>query len=132
MHKGIVGAFFLAFGLAIGCGGGGGGSGQTTSGGEDAYAGPIASTDVALGQQRYEARCASCHGGGTGPELQNIGWDPARLRRQIREGSGQMPAISEARLSNDEMEAVLAYLQTIGAVSDAGAQPAAGGTTTTP
>src|SRR5262245_35890352 len=100
MHKGMVGAVFFAFGLVVACGGGGGGGAGGTSGGEDAYAGPIASTDVALGQQRYEARCASCHGGGTGPELANIGWDAARVRRQIREGSSRMPAISEARLSN--------------------------------
>ncbi len=110
------------------CGGGGGGSsgggeggGGGTSGGETSYAGPIGSTDVALGQQRYDSRCGNaCHNSGGGPALANIGWTPERTRRQIREGSGGMSAIGPSRLSNEDMEAVLAYLASIGAVVDEG------------
>lgn len=113
----------LALALATGCGssGGdttGGGGGDTTSGGE--YAGAIRSTDTALGEERYGARCAPCHEN-TAPQLASIGWTPERMRQQIREGSGAMNAIPVSRLSDDEMEAVLAYLQTIGAIEGGGA-----------
>lgn len=121
----------LALALTVGCGGGGGsggegggGAGGGTSGGE--YAGPIASTDTAHGQERYAARCGTCHESGSAPDLANIGWTPEQLRRQIREGSGGMNAIPPARLSDEDMEAVLAYLVTTGAAaSEGGAAPAA-------
>ena len=105
----------LGLALAVGCGGGGAGEagGEATTGGE--YAGGITSTDVELGQAKYQSRCASCHEG-EGPQLAGIHWTPERMRRQIREGSGQMAGIPEHRLSADEMEAVIAYLNTIGAV----------------
>jgi mono/diheme cytochrome c family protein len=125
----------LSLGL-VGCGGGGGGGGASgggagSSGGEVSYAGPIASTDVALGQQRYDSRCGnSCHNSGGGPALANIGWTAERTRRQIREGSGGMAPIGASRLSNEDMEAVLAYLVTIGAVVDEGAGGAAPAETT--
>lgn len=106
------------------CGGGGGGAAASggTAGGESAYAGPVGSTDVAHGQARYDAVCASCHNNGA-PPLANIGWTPERTRQQIREGSGQMPAINEHRLSAADMEAVLAYLQSIGGVTGGSAEP---------
>lgn len=115
---------------AVGCGGGGGGGGEGggggTAGGESQYAGPLRSTDVALGQEKYQSRCASCHESGA-PQLANIQWTVERMRRQIREGSGQMPAIPAHRLNDDEMEAVIAYLQTIGGVEGGGEQPASEG-----
>jgi mono/diheme cytochrome c family protein len=125
----IQGPFVKALGIGAvlaltACGGGGGGGtggGETTTGGESAYAGPIGSTDTAHGEARFNAVCASCHNNGA-PQLANIGWTPEHMRQQIREGSAQMPAIHEARLSAPDMEAVLAYLQTIGAI--AGAAPA--------
>jgi hypothetical protein len=126
----------LSLGL-VGCGGGGGGGGTSgggggTSGGETSYAGPIASTDVALGQQKYDSRCGNaCHNSGGGPPLANIGWTAERTRRQIREGSSGMAPIGVSRLSNEDMEAVLAYMVTIGAVVDdaaGGAAPAGGET----
>jgi len=126
MRKGIA-ISMLGAALAAGCGGGGGagggGGGAATSGGESAYAGPIGSTDVALGQQRYEAVCAGCHTSGA-PQLENIGWSAEHMRRQIREGEGSMPPIRESRLSAADMESVLAYLQSIGAVAADGATPA--------
>lgn len=108
----------------VGCGGGGGSAaegegGSASAGGESSYAGPIRSQDIALGQQRYESRCGNaCHDSGGGPPLANIGWTAERTRRQIREGSGGMSPIPPSRLSDDDMEAVLAYLVTIGAVTE--------------
>jgi len=123
----IVRVLGVGLGLAMAaCGGGGGGTTTTdtttTTGGETSaqYAGPIGSTDVAQGEARYNAVCASCHNNGA-PAIANIGWTTDHLRQQIREGSANMPAIHAARLSDADMEAVLAYLQTIGAVAGDGA-----------
>lgn len=121
----FLGAAALSLALTA-CGGGGGGGGSEStgggggsSGGEASYAGPIGSTDVALGQQRYDSRCGNaCHSSGGGPPLANIGWTAERTRRQIREGSGGMSAIGPSRLTNEDMEAVLAYMVTIGAVTE--------------
>ena len=112
---------------ACGGSGSGGGTTTTTTGGETSYAGPIASTDTAQGEARFNGVCASCHNNGA-PQLANIAWTAEHMRQQIREGSAQMPAIHEARLSGPDMEAVLAYLQTIGAIGADAASPA----TTTP
>lgn len=115
--------------VAAACGSGGttaSGDGTDTTGGDTSsqYAGPIGSTDVTQGEARYNAVCASCHNNGA-PPVANIGWTEAHLRRQIREGSANMPAIHVARLSDADMEAVLAYMNTIGAVGDGTATPAA-------
>lgn len=114
------GLVLLGAAMLGGCGGGssggsGGGGGGETTGGEASYAGPVASTDVAHGESRYNAVCASCHNNGA-PAVANLGWTAEAMRRQIREGSGEMPAIREARLPAEDMEALLAYLQSIGGV----------------
>jgi mono/diheme cytochrome c family protein len=87
-----------------------------SSGGEVSYAGPIQSTDLALGERKFNSRCNGCHAGG--PTLNGIGWTAERLRRQIREGSGGMNAIPASALSDSDMEAVLAYMVTIGGAVD--------------
>lgn len=115
----------LALGLGlVACGGGGGGSeapsGGESSGGENAgYAGPITSTDVAHGKELFSTHCDDCHPGGeedVGPSLIATPHTPARIRQQIREGSGKMRPFSEKRLSNEDVEAILAYLASINAV----------------
>lgn len=99
------------------CGGGQSTGGTTAEGGE--YAGPIASTDVAAGETAYNSKCGGCHAsGGTAPAIADIGWTPAHMRQQIREGSGGMPAIGPSRLSDEDMESMLAYLVTINAVAE--------------
>lgn len=115
---------------AVGCGGSSAGAetvdGEGTSGGDSAqYEGPIASTDVERGTERFETFCGGCHPGGqedVGPSLIADPHSAARLRQQIREGSAQMRPFPSSRLSDADMEAVLAYLATIGAVE--GAAPA--------
>ena len=109
--------------LAVGCGGGGGSEtpeGESSSGGEAAaYEGPIASTDAAHGKEVFANFCDDCHpdgGSDVGPSLIEHPHAPARIRQQIREGSGKMRPFSEKRLSNEDMEAILAYLSSINAV----------------
>lgn len=108
--------------IAVGCGGGAASGGQSEaggggSGGEASYAGPIGSTDVAHGQERYQAVCAPCHED-TAPRLANLGWPAARVRRQIREGNDEMRPVRVSRLSDADMEAVLAYLQSVHGVTE--------------
>jgi mono/diheme cytochrome c family protein len=97
--------------------------GEESSGGEadggGAYEGPITSTDVAHGKEVFDTHCEDCHPGGeedVGPSLIADPHTPAALRKQIREGSGKMRPFSEKRISGEDLEALLAYLQTINAV----------------
>lgn len=117
----------LAGAAMMGCGGGGGDDHT-----EDAhevsaqYAGEIGSADVAHGEEVYGQVCGVCHNGGA-PNLENLGWDAGHMRQQVREGEDRMPPISAARVSDEDLEAVLAYLTTIGAVTGelpGGAAPA--------
>lgn len=108
---------------AIGCGGGGGASepeSESSAGGESSgYEGPIGSTDVAHGKEVFASFCDDCHPDGgedVGPSLIEHPHEPAKLRQQIREGSGKMRPFSEKRLSNEDMESLLAYLASINAV----------------
>jgi hypothetical protein len=115
--------------LAIGCGSGSSseepeGEGGETTGGEEGgsggdYEGPITSTEVDRGKDLFSTHCDDCHPGGeedVGPSLIADPHSPADLRKQIREGSGKMRPFPEKRLSNEELEAVLAYLASINAV----------------
>jgi mono/diheme cytochrome c family protein len=107
---------------ALGCGGGGKAeepAGEATSGGESEYAGPIASTDAAHGKEVFDNFCGDCHpdgGSDVGPSLIATPHTPAKIRQQIREGGGKMRPFSEARLSKDDMEAILAWLASVNAV----------------
>jgi len=94
--------------------------GEAEGGGEGgAYEGPITSTDVAHGKEVFDTHCEDCHPGGeedVGPSLIADPHTPAKLRQQVREGSGRMRPFSAKRLSDEDLEALLAYLQTINAV----------------
>lgn len=124
MQRRMAAILVLAF--MMGCGGGAAGSeaGEATTGGESPYAGALRSTDTALGESKYQSRCASCHENGA-PAVANLHWTVERMRQQIREGSGQMPPIPEHRLSADEMDALIAYLGTVGGVDIEGQAPVA-------
>ena len=112
----------VLLGAASGCGGGGGGGGDGTTGGEDLsqYEGAIASSDTAHGQEVYDNLCMACHAGGA-PALEGLNWSPAQMRRQVREGSGTMQPMPANRISDEDLEALLAYMVTNGGVAgDAG------------
>ena len=109
--------------VAMGCGGGGAAEpeGESSSGGEAsaAYEGPIASTDAAHGKEVFANFCDDCHpdgGSDVGPSLIEHPHSPARIRQQVREGSGKMRPFSEKRLSNEDMESLLAWLASVNAV----------------
>ncbi len=119
---------FATLCLAItitGCGGGGGeeggeGGGGSTSGGEvpAEYQGPIADTaDAAAGAESYDQVCAACHPTDA-PDLAGIAWSAGAVRRQVREGADGMPPFSASRLSDADLENILAHMKTIGAIAD--------------
>ena len=114
-----------AMAMLLGCGGSSGGAeepaGEETSTGGDVaqYQGAIASTDVDGGKELFDTHCGDCHPDGdedVGPSLIDHAHSPAAFRQQIREGSGRMRPFAESRLSDDQMEAILAYLATLGAL----------------
>jgi mono/diheme cytochrome c family protein len=123
-----VGVVFLLSSLMVGCGGAPEEAAGTepTTGGEltPSYAGPVTSTDVEAGQAVYEQHCNGCHPGGErgyGPAVTGINWDPAQMRHQIREGEGRMPGFGPDQISDESLEALLAYLQTNGSVAQTAA-----------
>ena len=114
---------FASLALAlIGCSGGSSAeepSGESSSGGEATYAGPITSTDAEHGKEVFANFCDDCHPDGgedVGPSLIANPHTPAKIRQQIREGGGKMRPFSEQRLSNDDMESLLAWLASVNAV----------------
>jgi mono/diheme cytochrome c family protein len=106
------------------CGGGKGSeaaSGEATSGGEGSaeYAGPVTSTDVAHGKEVFDDLCGDCHPDGgedAGPSLIATPHTASKLRQQVREGSGKMRPFPEKRLKKDDLEAIVAWLQSVNAV----------------
>ncbi len=96
----------------------GGGSGETTDSDDlAAYEGPIVSQDTEAGKTAFEDTCSACHSETENP-IANLGWSAAKVRKQIREGDDEMPAIPASRLSDEDMEHVLAFLATMGTVSN--------------
>jgi len=109
----------LTLGIAACGGGSASATGDGTTPAAAQYEGPLTSTDVASGETHYNQYCAGCHPGGeagAGPLINNIAWTPAKMREQIREGEGTMPPVPESKLDAAGLEALLAYLQTMGAV----------------
>lgn len=106
--------------LATACGGSETPEGAETEGGDVAqYEGAIASADVEQGAEQFALFCDDCHPDGeedVGPSLIANPTTPAMMRKQIREGSGKMRPIPAKRLSDEDMEAVLAYLASINAI----------------
>ena len=116
----VVMTMALLFTAVAGCGGGTSDGAGSDSVAVD-YGGPIASNDVGRGEQVFNQICQSCHEGDA-PALAGLGWAVPAMRHQIREGSGRMPALRASRLTDPDMEALLAFLATNGCVND-GAEP---------
>lgn len=79
---------------------------------------PMAKTaPVGLGKAAFASNCASCHGekaeGGFGPDLRGLHLPDAALTAIIAKGvSGKMPAFG-ARLSDEKIKSLVAYVQSI-------------------
>jgi quinoprotein glucose dehydrogenase len=69
------------------------------------------------GQAAYEQMCASCHGamgrGDAGPRLVPFTRETADLLGIVRQGSGQMPPLSERALTDDTLRQIAEYLRSL-------------------
>jgi mono/diheme cytochrome c family protein len=73
--------------------------------------------DAARGRTAFARVCGRCHedGESDGP-APNRNLEEARMRTIVRQGSGRMRAIPTSRLSDGDLDAVIAYLRTTHAV----------------
>ncbi|MFZ1866114.1 MAG: cytochrome c [Polyangiales bacterium] len=96
--------------IAYGC------SGGTTAYSLEDFEYPLESTDVATGQDVYAEYCEGCHPGGEkgdGPKIADLELPPAKTRWQVRSGGKDMPAFGPDKISNADLEALLAYTATL-------------------
>ena len=104
--------------IAFGCSGSGSGGG-TTAYTVEQFEFPLTSTDVEGGKEVYAVFCEGCHPGaggkGDGPEIVDEGHSPAKMRWQVRAGADDMPAFGPDKISDADLEALLAYTETFGA-----------------
>lgn len=72
---------------------------------------------IARGRAAHQRVCARCHedGDSDGPH-RNGNWAEARMRTQIRQGNSQMRPIPVSRLSDADLDALIAYYRSIRAV----------------
>jgi mono/diheme cytochrome c family protein len=71
---------------------------------------------IALGQRVFAANCDQCHPGGSGgegPALNNRFLPGAFISLQVRSGLGAMPPFDQTQISDKELDAVIAYLQSL-------------------
>lgn len=78
---------------------------------------PGTSDLASQGQQLLESKgCVACHGpkgeGGVGPAL--AGFNEAQVSKQVRTPRGAMPAFPPDRLSDEELKALAAFIETLG------------------
>ena len=85
----------------------------------EAYDFPIGSTDVARGQEVFVEFCEGCHPGGQegdGPKIAGLSESASQLRFKVRAGGDDMPAFEPSKISDADLEALVAYSVTIGTV----------------
>jgi mono/diheme cytochrome c family protein len=79
-----------------------------------AASGPVQLGDQYRGETVYQGSCAGCHGangsGGVGPKLQGLAVTIARVKAQIDNGGGTMPA---GIVKGGDEKDVLAYVATL-------------------
>lgn len=98
-------ALVLVMSIALaGCGGGGGGQ-PAASGG-----------NVQAGQAVFQQNCNGCHPGGaqgTGPNLKGRNLAAGQIKNQVRNGKGAMPAFPANRISDQQLNDLVAYVQSL-------------------
>lgn len=69
---------------------------------------------LVAGHRAFDRWCGPCHpggAGGLGPALNDKPLPAALVRTQVRAGLGAMPAFSEADLSDERLDALLAWVK---------------------
>jgi mono/diheme cytochrome c family protein len=87
----------------------------------------VISAESDRGKAEFERICSGCHGkegiGEVGPRLVPFTKSNRELLAIVREGSGQMPAISVTDISDENVAAVAEYLRQLTVASQRGAWP---------
>jgi mono/diheme cytochrome c family protein len=69
------------------------------------------------GKVAFERVCSMCHGedakGDQGPNLLPMTLEYDELLSKVRQGGGEMPAISKTKITDDEVKQVLDYLKSL-------------------
>ncbi|MGB8221987.1 MAG: cytochrome c [Polyangiales bacterium] len=107
----VVGMFAIAYGCSSGAG--------TTAYSLEDFEFPLESTNVANGTEVYAEFCEGCHPGGEegdGPKISDAALSPAKVRWQVRVGGKDMPAFGADKISDANLEDLLAYTATLGTV----------------
>jgi mono/diheme cytochrome c family protein len=69
------------------------------------------------GKVAFVRVCAMCHGedakGDQGPSLVPMTMEYDELLAKVRQGGGEMPAISKTKITDDEVKQVLEYLKSL-------------------
>ena len=116
----LVGLCVVAFAVAYGCSSSGSSSGGSTAYTLEQFQFPLTSTDVQGGEEVYAVFCEGCHPGagnaGDGPRIAGEMYPPAKFRWQVRAGASDMPAYGPDKISDQELESLLAYCATFKAV----------------
>lgn len=76
----------------------------------------IDTPELEKGQQVFMRYCNQCHPGGTGgvgPALNNKPLPGFFIRMQVRHGLGVMPGFTEDRISDEELDALVAYVKAL-------------------
>lgn len=74
----------------------------------------LATPQLILGRQIFDRNCHQCHpggAGGLGPSLNDKPLPGFLIAYQVRQGLGAMPAFSEERLTDGELDALVGYLE---------------------
>lgn len=85
----------------------------------EAYDFPIGSTDIDQGSEVFAEFCEGCHPGGDegdGPKIAGIAASASQMRFKVRNGGDDMPAFDSSKISDGDLEALMAYTVTLGAV----------------
>ncbi|HLU66245.1 MAG TPA: cytochrome c [Kofleriaceae bacterium] len=72
-----------------------------------------AAVEERRGERLFFRFCYQCHpggGGGLGPSINDKPLPHALIRAQIRRGLGEMPAFPDQVLSDEDVDAIIAYL----------------------
>ncbi len=76
----------------------------------------IPDAQTARGREAYMTHCNRCHPGGTaglGPAINDKPLPEFLIKTQIRAGLGAMPAFGPERISDADVNAIIAYLKMI-------------------
>jgi len=78
---------------------------------------PAAAGNAAAGKVVFDQNCNSCHpngGSGAGPALKGKNLSAQRIENQVRRGGGGMPAFSTSQISDQQLQDLVAYIQSLG------------------